>query len=359
MNTFIAFACCNQGNKTKISNIVFPIWVYGYIYWTLSVFFTTFLLWVAGLIRERHDAMDIAILLVQQNIVMLIYMAIGFFLFKANIVNNAGSAQLGKMVLYVVMPSAIINSYIKEFSEKALIGFAISFLASLIALLLAIALSRLFFKKHPVEHFGSAFSNAGFIGIPLVQATIGEEAVFYVASFVALLNILQWTYGLLVFTGDKSRISAKALATNPIVISLMIGLVLFFAPLQPPALAQDALATIANMNGPLAMIVLGIYAAQLPLTSIFTSKLAYASSAIRLVAIPVATLALLSLIPEEYNIIKITLLIAAAAPIGSNVAIFAQLTGNNYTQSVKDICLSTIFCIVTMPMIIAIAGLVW
>lgn len=303
--------------------------------------------------------MDIAVLLIQQNIVMLIYMAIGFFLFKTKIVDNTGSAQLGKMVLYIVMPSAIINSYIKEFSEEAFIGFLFSFFAALAALVLAIIISRLSLKKYPVEHFGAAFSNAGFIGIPLVQATIGGEAVFYVASFVALLNILQWTYGLLVFTGDKSRITVKALATNPIVISLVIGLALFFTSFEPPALVRGALTTIASMNGPLAMIVLGIYAAQLPLKTIFTSKLAYASTAIRLVVIPLASLALFSLIPTEYYVMKMTLLIAAAAPIGSNVAIFAQLTGNDYAQSVKDICLSTIFCIVTMPAVIALAGLIW
>ncbi len=303
--------------------------------------------------------MDIAMLLMQQNIVMLIYMAVGFFLFKAHIIDNTGSAQLGKMVLYIVMPAAIVNSYIKEFSQEALMGFAISFFASFAALALAIALSRLSFRKHPVEHFGAAFSNAGFIGIPLVQATVGGEAVFYVASFVALLNILQWTYGLLVFTGDKSRISIRALATNPIVISLIIGLILFFTPFEAPTLAREALATIASMNGPLAMMILGIYAAQFPLKSIFTSKLAYASSAIRLIVVPLATLALLSLIPGEYYLVKITLLIAAAAPIGSNVAIFAQLTGNDYGQSVKDICLSTIFCIFTMPVLMALAGLLW
>ena len=51
-------------------------------------------------------------------------------------------------------------------------------------------LSRLFFSAdQATERFGAAFSNAGFIGIPLVQMTFGNEAVFYVSSFVALLNI--------------------------------------------------------------------------------------------------------------------------------------------------------------------------
>lgn len=303
--------------------------------------------------------MDIAILLVKQNAVMLLYMLVGFFLYRSKLVDDTGSAQLGRIVLYVIMPAAIINSYIKDFSYDMLIGFTLSFVASFFALVLSVILSRLCFNKHPIEHFGTAFSNAGFIGIPLVQMTLGNDEVFYVASFVALLNIMQWTYGLIVLTGDRNRITVKSLATNPIVISLAVGLFLFCVPMKPPALITSALGTVASMNGPLAMIILGMYAAQLPLKDFFTSKLAYASTAIRLIAIPLATTALLSVIPSEYLMIKLTLLIAAAAPIGSNVAIFAQLTGSDYAQAVKDICLSTILCIITMPCVIAFANMIW
>ena len=38
------------------------------------------------------------------------------------------------------------------------------------------------------------------------------------------------------------------------------------------------------------------------------------------------------------------------------VAIFAQMENMDYTQAVKDICLSTILCIVTIPLIVTAAG---
>ena len=168
---------------------------------------------------KENTFMEIVTLLIHQNIIMVVYMACGYFLYKKKIITKAGSGDLGKMLLYLVMPMAIIKSYIREFSVDLLLSFLISFGISLMALILAILISKLCFKNTSVvKQFGSAFSNAGFIGIPLVQMVLGEEAVFYVASFVALLNILQWTYGVFIFTKDKSVISIKKIIPNPIVI---------------------------------------------------------------------------------------------------------------------------------------------
>lgn len=161
--------------------------------------------------------MEIVLLLIRQNLVMLIYLLIGFFLFRKKLVGVQGSADLGRMLLYVVMPTAIIKSYIADFSPDMLAGLAVSFAAALLSLILAILISRAAFRKEEsLERFGAAFSNAGFIGIPLVQMTLGSDAVFYIASFVALLNILQWTYGVLIMTGDRSAVSAKKLPQTPL-----------------------------------------------------------------------------------------------------------------------------------------------
>ena len=290
---------------------------------------------------------------------MFLYLLIGYFLFRKKLVSTQGSADIGRMLLYVVMPIAIIKSYLVDFSMEKLEGLAVSFVLAILSLLLAIMIARLFFKKDSgTERFGVAFSNAGFIGIPLVQMTLGEEAVFYVASFVALLNILQWTYGVLVITGDKSAISFAKIRTNPIVLSFMAGILLFFLPVSLPAAVTGIIGTIASMNGPLAMIVLGVYLAQIPLKSLFTDKKVYLATAVRLLVIPALTIVLMMLFPDKYLMVKLTILIAASAPVGSNVAIFAQIYDKDYTQAVKEVCMSTLFCIITLPIMMGIANAV-
>lgn len=78
-----------------------------------------------------------------------------------------------------------------------------------------------FGQRRRLENFAAAFCNAGFIGIPLVQAVVGQEGVFYIAASVALLNLFQWTYGVYIMTGRKDTISPKAIARNPVVISIV------------------------------------------------------------------------------------------------------------------------------------------
>lgn len=304
--------------------------------------------------------MDIIFLLIRQNIVMFLYLMIGYFLCKKKILTETGSGEIGKVLLYVIMPMAIIRSYIRVFSVEMLAGFLISFVTSAGALLLAMIVSTLFFRgKSAIHQFGAAFSNAGFIGIPLVQMTLGEEAVFYVASFVALLNILQWTYGVFIMTRDKTVIGLRKIRTNPIVISFVAGLLLFFLPIRLPELVSGVVGTLASMNGPLAMIVLGAYLAQVPFRELFLDKQTYLCTGVRLVVIPLLTVFVLMAIPRQYDTIRIAVLLAAAAPVGSNVAIFAQLYGKKYTDAVKDVCLSTIFSILTLPTVMVLANVVW
>lgn len=304
--------------------------------------------------------MEIVSLLFRQNVIMFLYLCIGYILYKKKVITAHGSGEIGRLLLHVIMPAAIIKSYIKDYSGEMLAGFLVSFGAALFALLLAMFISRLVFRRRSaIRQFGAAFSNAGFIGIPLVQMTLGEEAVFYVASFVAILNILQWTYGVFIMTGDRTQISLKKITTNPIAVSLAIGLLLFFLPVKLPAIVTGVIGTLASMNGPLAMIVLGAYLAQVPLKELFTDRLTYLCAAVRLILIPVLTMLCLFLIPEGFGTVRLAVMLAAAAPVGSNVAIFAQIYDKEYTDAVKDVCLSTVLSILTMPVVIGLANYIW
>lgn len=286
-------------------------------------------------------------------------MMIGAWLYRTDKLTKAGSKDLGNVLIYVIMPCVVLNAYMTEFSRERLTGLLWAFGLSVAALLLAMLVSHVIFKKHPIENFGTAFSNAGFMGIPLVSAVLGTEAVFYTSAFVALLNILQWTYGVFVITRDRKQISVNKILTNPVLISLAAGIVLFLLPIELPGVLTGTVSSIAAMNAPVAMISLGTYLAQTRLKELFTDKTAYLSTLVRLLVIPLLTLALLWLVPAEYMNLKLAVLIVAITPVGSNVAIFAQIHNQNYTQAVKSVCLSTLCSIVTMPLLVALARMVW
>lgn len=298
--------------------------------------------------------MDIINVLITQLFVMFLLMLTGFGLFRTKKLTAQGSKELGNILVYVIMPCVVLNAYMAEFSMERLRGLGVAFGLSIAALSLSMLVSALCFRRHPLENFGTAFSNAGFMGIPMVQAVLGSEAVFYVSAFVALLNFLQWTYGVFVITGDRRRISIKKIVFNPIIISLVLGLVLFLLPVKVPAIFSKTVSLIAGMNAPVAMISIGTYLAQISLKSVLTDKTAWVSALVRLLAIPGLTAVLLCLLPEGYADMKTAVLIAAAAPVGSNVAIFAQIHHQNYTQAVKSVCLSSVLSLATIPVLISI-----
>lgn len=304
--------------------------------------------------------MELSMIILKQIVLMFIYMMIGFLLYKKKFVTKQGSKELGLILLYVILPVVIVKAYLVTFSAELLRGLALSFAASLLVLLLSMLLSRIVFRsKYPIEQFSSAFSNAGFIGIPLVEMTFNDSmAVFYVSSFVALLNILQWTYGIVVMTGKRDSIAPKKITTNPIVISFIVGIILFFLPVELPEVLNSAVAAVSSMNAPVAMIILGTYLAQMKLRELFTDRMVYLCAVMRLIVIPLVTAAVLALIPGN-EMLKMSVLIVAATPVGSNVAIFAQMEDMDYTQAVKDICLSTLLCIVTIPLVVSAAGVLF
>lgn len=296
--------------------------------------------------------MDLFTILLKQLMIMSIFICIGYILFKKKMITVNGSKELSNLLLYIVLPAVIINSYNVKSTPERVEGIIISFIVSLIALILSICVCALVYgKRKKIEHFGVSFSNAGFMGIPIATAIIGNENVFYISAFVALLNILQWTYGVVVMTESKDCIKLDKLIKNPILIAMVIGLSIFFLQIPVPEVATKTISSLASLNAPMAMIILGVYLAQTDIKSVFVGKEMYITSFIRLVFIPVFTLLMLYFLPINQNI-KLAVIIAASAPIGSNVAVFAQIYNLDYKHAVKTVCLTTILSVISMPFII-------
>lgn len=295
-------------------------------------------------------------IVLRQIVIMFVYMAIGGLLFQKGLITKEGSKSLANLLLYAVLPCVVVKSFCVARTPERMSGLLVSFLAAFGILLLAMAVSHLLFKKNPIDDFGAAFSNAGFMGFPLVAAVQGSEAIFYAAGFVALLNALQWTYGQSLISGDPSYRSPKAILKNPLVLSLLLGILIFCFELPVPAIASDLLAALAALNAPLAMVILGVYLAQTDAKTLFNDPHLYVVAAARLVLIPLLTARMLKLLPAQYAAITTTLVIVAAAPIGSNVAVYAQKLGKDYAYAVRGVCLSTLLSAITMPLLMLLVG---
>jgi len=303
--------------------------------------------------------MDTMLILVRQILQMFLLGGLGFCLYRGKKVTQEGSRALGNILIYLALPATIINGFLVERSAEHLTGMLYSAVGAAVLLLISMLISRLFFRRDPIAAFAGAFSNPGFFGIPLIIASVGQGAVFYVACFVAFLNIGQWTYGVSLLTGQplKQGLQWKKLISAPFIIAILIGLVLFLTQVRLPSVISGCLSTVASLNTPLAMFTVGIYLAQTNLRSMLTHREVYLVALVRLAVVPLVSLLVLSLLPDAYHEMKMALLIAVSCPVGSNVAVYAHLHQKDYPYAVETVVISTLFSIITIPAIVYLAGI--
>lgn len=302
--------------------------------------------------------MEIVGLLLKQVLIMFALMGVGYIAYGKKWITDQGTKDIGKLLLNVAIPVIVISNFCVERTAAKTQDLLSSAALSILCMLISIVLSVLIFHKSDrIAEFSSAFSNAGFIGIPLVQATFGSGAVFYISIMIVLINLLQWTYGVFTITDDKSVMDLKKVATNPIVISVLIGLVLYFGNIKLPSTVSSLFTSISSINTPLAMFSSGVYLAQSDLLGMLRKKQVYFVSFIRLLLIPLVITAVFRFLPFGSEELKLAILCAAACPVGSNVAIFAQQYDKDYKSGVEYVCVSTLLSILTLPLIVYIATL--
>lgn len=291
----------------------------------------------------------------QQTIIMFLYMITGTALYKTGKLSEQGSRDTAQLLIWLILPAVIIDSFCVPFTFSRMRQLGISFFLGAAALCLSIAISALVFHKNPINNFASAFSNAGFMGIPLVRAVLGEEAVFYTVGIIAMLNILQWTYGVAVLTGEKKHVSLKSIIMNPIFAGTILGIIIFCTGMgnRMPQVISSTFQGLAYLNGPLAMLVLGCYLAQTRPWKMLTVTSLYTVSIFRLVIIPVLTSLLFVILPGS-NSVKTAVLCAAAAPVGTNVAVYAQLNQKDYPYACQTVVFSTVLSVISLPVILSI-----
>ena len=130
-----------------------------------------------------------------QVVILFCLIAFGFIGGKIKLINEEGSKVMSNIMIYFVTPCLIINSFSIEFDPKKLKGLLITFVSSFAIHLIAIILASLIFRgnnknKISVLRFAAIFSNAGFMGIPLQEAVLGPDGVFYGSVYVAVFNII-------------------------------------------------------------------------------------------------------------------------------------------------------------------------
>lgn len=297
-----------------------------------------------------------------QVFILFLLMAVGFGAGKAKMLGEEGAKQLTSVLLSVVSPCVIIISFQMKFSKELVHGLIIAAVSAFVIHLLSILCGLLVFRRRFPEQqrkilrFAAVYSNSGFMGIPLLQAIIGPQGIFYGSAYLAVFNLFSWTHGVMVFTGKTDRKSVLKAIMNPNIIAVLIGLILFSLNIRIPSPFYDTLHYIYDLNTPLSMLVIGSMMTKLDFRSIFQDITIWPGILLRNLAMPLLLLFMLHM-SGIHGVLLLACVIQASCPVAGNTVLFSEMYGGDTIYASKVMSLSTLFSIVSIPLVLCLAAL--
>ena len=316
--------------------------------------------------------MELSKIVANQVLIIFGLVLVGFFLARAKKLTEKGAKEMTTVLLSVVTPCVLISSYEKPFNAGEVKNLGIAAAFALTFHVFAIFVSTVIFKKQKDENhrrintYSAIYSNCGFMAIPLLNAALGSQGVFFGSMYLAVFTPLYWTHGIWLYTGGgKNEISLKKGFINPGVIGTFVSMLLFFsgfwfktypAPFSMGiGVLKSVIGYIASLNTPLAMLVLGYYLSEIDFISCLKKPSLYAVCFVRLLALPLAAVIAVHFINIPSDVAK-AIIIPAACPAANITALFAAKYNLDAEYASQIVSISTVFSVLTIPLVVFALG---
>ena len=304
-------------------------------------------------------------IIINSVLTLFLLIFLGCLLGKKNIVSTDYASGLSNFIVKVTMPATVFNAMQMEYDPELLhrgveiLIFSLVFYAASMALgFIAVRLFRVPEKERGVWLFVASFSNNGFMGLPLAMSLYGNEGVFLMSIMNMIANLLIFSAGVKMLTAGyplKEKLSVKKMLLTNINVAVVLGLIFYINQWTLPTVLGSALDYLGSITSGLSMVVVGLSMAKLDIKSMFKGHSNYIITALRLVVIPLITLALIRTLGRGLDpVIAGTLLLTSGLPSPSAVSIIAEQYHTNVDLGARMIFLTTLFCMVTVPLFMGI-----
>lgn len=303
--------------------------------------------------------MNISILLMQQIVQLFLMIFMGYLIVKTGLVRDDDSKVLSKIILYLIVPCVIINAFQIDYTTDTVKGLLIAFAASVmtqVILLVVISVAGKLLHLNEVEVASVYYSNSGNLIVPIVTFILGQEWVLYGCVFMSVQLVFLWTHCKKIISREASY-DWKKIILNINMISIFIGVILFFTGIRLPEIIGNTLASVGTMIGPASMIVTGMLFAGMNLKQIFANKRVYFITFLRLIVVPLIALVLIKLsnlasFSADGNKIMLIVFLAIITPSASTVTQMCQVYGNDSRYASAINVMTTLLSIITMPVMV-------
>lgn len=303
--------------------------------------------------------MDIMVVF-QTMLKLFLLLILGFVLFKCHIFDEYTNKKISALIVNVASPMLIISSIAGvEGSNKSIVFLMIGagILMYIGFIILGKIINRIFpFPKKywPVYECMVVFANTGFMGYPVLLDVFGQEAVFYASLIHMAFNFFVYTYAIMCLTkGDDSefKLNFKQLLT-PGIILIFVGIFIYLFDIQLPSVLMDTINSVGSLTAPLSMMMIGSSLAVYPIKDSFTDWRSYVFAFVRLMIVPFVTMIMCRLLHIDAYYANITI-ITNAMPVGSMVLMLATQYNANVKIVTRNIVVSTLLSVITIPIVVA------
>ena len=302
-----------------------------------------------------------------KNVIIFVLLAVpGYLLVKGSLLGQKESGTLSKLLTNVGMPFLILSSTLKlefsgEFTKTIVVAGVVGVLFTVAMFLLSALIVRGESdpKRRGMMRFCMVFANNGFIGIPLARAVFGEDSrvMAYLIILNIITNVLMFTLGVYLISGDKNTINVKKAVLNPVLIAFVIGIALNLSGISAAVPEMQTYAThFSGIVTPLSMVILGMKLAGVEMNRLLTSGRMYYVSSMRLVVFPTLAVALtwlMSTVPAlAVNAdTVIAFFVAFAMPTAGLASAFSDQYNGDTDNAVIFTLGTTVLSVATIPVL--------
>nr|WP_122012019.1 AEC family transporter [Maliibacterium massiliense] len=300
---------------------------------------------------------------IEAMLVLCIMAAIGFAGVRTGVIKEGFIKGLVPFVLNIATPCMLLSAFQFAYTPDLLKSLLWMLLACMLVHALAtgvayLALGRRQDGASVVLRFGVVFSNCTFMGYPLLRALYGPVGVLFGAMYAGAFNLFCWTVGLRIFgiRGKSWKDSLKKVLLNPNVVATMLGLALFMFQVKLPSVIATSLETMGATIAPLAMVVIGAHLGDIQWNGVLRDVRGMLAAALRLLALPLAAWGIGLALGLE-GVALGALVAASGMPAAATVSLFAENFDGDTAAAARFVCITTVLCLLTLPLVLAVAGI--
>lgn len=308
-----------------------------------------------------------ALIIMLKNVIVFVALAIpGYLLIKTKLLKKEQSGALSMLLMYVGMPFLIFSSTINNITINTkllatigiVLGIGVVYTFAMFFVSKPLTKMEREQKTQGMMRFSSVFSNNGFLGIPLAMAVFGagSMALMVVIILNIVTNVLMYTLGIYLISGDKKAISLKKAFLNPVLIAFVVGIIANLLNVKGYVPEVATYSThFSNLVTPISMTILGMKMGGVKFLELFKSWKTYYVSALKLVAFPMIIVAIVFVLNQVTAIITpdmvLGVLIAFAMPTAGLASTFSDNFGGDTENAVAFTLGTTVLSIVTIPLL--------